>query len=104
MRSQMRAIILAAGRGNRLQQTEEQQMPKCLLAFDGHTLLERHLRLLKAAGVEDIVLAPGFRHEMVEAHIDSLRWSPRPQVVLNERFELGSVLTVHTVSEAMTRG
>jgi choline kinase len=100
----MRAIILAAGRGNRLQQTEEQHRPKCLLAFDGHTLLERHLRLLKQAGVEDIVLALGFRHEMVEAHIDALHWSPRPQVVLNERFELGSVLTVHTVSEALTRG
>lgn len=100
----MRAIILAAGRGMRLQQSEEQQLPKCLLPFGGRTLLERHLVLLREAGVEDIVLALGFRHELVEAELDRLRWSPRPQVVLNDRFELGSVLTVHTVAEAMTRG
>ena len=100
----MRAIILAAGRGIRLQQSEEQQLPKCLLAFAGRSLLERHLLLLRKAGVDEVVLALGFRHELVEAEIARLGWLPRPQVVLNERFELGSVLTVHTVAEAMTRG
>jgi choline kinase len=100
----MRAIILAAGRGIRLQQSEEEQLPKCLLAFDGRTLLERHLRLLRKVGVEEVVLALGFRHELVEAELQRLRWLPRPEIVLNERFELGSVLTVHTVAEAMTRG
>src|SRR5437870_4471947 len=100
----MRAIILAAGRGLRLQQPEDQQLPKCLLQFGGARLLERHLRLLKGAGVDEIVLALGFRHELVEAELDRLRWQPRPQIVLNARFDLGSVLTVHTVAEAMTRG
>jgi choline kinase len=100
----MRAIILAAGRGIRLQQSEEQQLPKCLLAFDGRTLLERHLRLLRHVGVDEVVLALGFRHEMVRAEIDRLAWMPRPEIVVNERFDLGSVLTVHTVAEAMTRG
>jgi choline kinase len=100
----MRAIILAAGRGNRLQQSQEEQLPKCLLAFDGRTLLERHLLLLRKAGVEEVVLGLGFRHDMVEAALDRLGWTPRPQIVLNDRFELGSVLTVHTVAEAMTRG
>ena len=41
----MRAILLAAGRGVRLQQPEDQQLPKCLLRFGGMTLLERHLRV-----------------------------------------------------------
>jgi choline kinase len=40
----------------------------------------------------------------VKAELDRLAWTPRPQVVLNPDFELGSVLTVHTVAEAMTRG
>ena len=48
----MRAIILAAGLGLRLQQQPGKQFPKCLLSFDGLTLLERHLRLLDAAGVQ----------------------------------------------------
>jgi len=100
----MRAILLAAGRGLRLQQPEEQQLPKCLLQFGGLTLLERHLRLLRTAGVHEIVLALGFRHELVEAELDRIQWQPRPAVVLNPGFELGSVLTVHTVAEAMTRG
>jgi choline kinase len=100
----MRAIILAAGRGVRLQLPEDSQLPKCLLRFGSMTLLERHLRMLKSAGVEDVVLALGFRHELVEAELDRLGWVPRPEIVLNMSFELGSVLTVHTVADAMTRG
>jgi choline kinase len=100
----MRAIILAAGRGLRLQQADDRQLPKCLLQFGGMSLLERHLRLLQQAGVEDIVLALGYRHERVEAELDRLNWQPRPQIVLNPRFELGSVLTVHSAADALTRG
>ena len=100
----MRAILLAAGRGLRLQQPHEEQLPKILLKFAGRSLLERHLHLLKDAGVEDIVLALGFCHRLVEEELDRLRWRPRPQVILNPQFELGSVLTVHAAANAMTRG
>src|SRR3981189_2622322 len=100
----MRAIILAAGCGLRLQQSDDRQMPKCLLQFGGMSLLERHLRLLRNAGADDIVLALGYRHERVEAELDRLRWQQRPEIVLNPRFELGSMLTVHTVADAMPRG
>jgi choline kinase len=100
----MRAIILAAGRGLRLAQTDERQLPKCLLQFGGMTLLERHLRMLKTGGVEDVVLALGYRHERVAAELDRLHWLPRPKIVLNPRFELGSILTVHCAAQAMLRG
>ncbi|HSY08477.1 MAG TPA: phosphocholine cytidylyltransferase family protein [Steroidobacteraceae bacterium] len=100
----MRAIILAAGRGLRLHQSPDKQLPKCLLRFDGMSLLERHLRLLKNAGVDEIVLALGYRHGLVEAELDRLRWQPRPEIVVNPRFDLGSVLTVHTVAGPLTRG
>ena len=100
----MRAIILAAGRGLRLQQPEHRQLPKSLLRFDGKSLLERHLILLRSAGVEEIVLALGFRRQLIEDELERLRWRPRPEIVVNERFELGSVLTVHTAAPAMTRG
>jgi choline kinase len=100
----MRAIILAAGRGLRLVLPEDKQVPKCLLRFDGMSLLERHLRMLRGADVEEIVIALGFRHELIEAEIDRLAWQPRPEIVLNRRFELGSVLTLHAVADAMTRG
>ena len=100
----MRAIILAAGRGIRLQLPEDSQLPKCLLRFGGMTLLERHLRMLKNCGVSEVVLALGFRHELVLAELERLAWTPPPEIVLNMNFELGSVLTVHAVAEALTRG
>jgi choline kinase len=100
----MRAIILAAGKGVRLQLPEDGQVPKCLLRFGGMTLLERHLRILKSAGIGEVVLALGFRHELVEAELDRLDWALRPEIVLNLNFELGSVLTLHTVAQALTRG
>jgi choline kinase len=100
----MRAVILAAGRGLRLKQPEERQLPKCLLRFGGKSLLERHLILLRNIGIDEIVLAVGFRRELIEEEINRLRWRPRPEVVVNERYDLGSVLTVHTVADAMTRG
>jgi choline kinase len=87
-----------------LQLPEERQLPKCLLQFGGRTLLERHFLLLRQAGISEIVLGLGFRHELVDAELDRLAWNPRPTIVINPQFELGSVLTVHTVAEAMTRG
>ncbi|SAL84319.1 sugar nucleotidyltransferase-like protein [Caballeronia choica] len=100
----MRAIILAAGMGLRLVQPEGQQKPKCLLRFGDASLLERHLQLLKAAGVDEIVFVLGFKHEQVEAELDSIDWKPATEVVVNSEFTLGSVLSVHTAAEALTRG
>ena len=100
----MRAIILAAGRGSRLQQAADQQLPKCLLTFGGRSLLERHLRLLEAAGVEEIVLALGFRHELIEMELAHIGGRSRPEIILNPRYELGSMLTVHSVAEPLMRG
>jgi choline kinase len=100
----MRAIILAAGRGQRLQQPEHQQIPKCLLPFGGKTLLERHLLALRECGVSQVVLALGFKRELIEAEIDRMRVRPAPEIVINPGFELGSVLTVHTAAEPLARG
>jgi choline kinase len=100
----VRAILLAAGRGLRLQQPADAELPKCLLEFGGRTLLERHLHLLARAGVREVVLALGFRHELVESELARWPGVPRPQIVLNPGFELGSVLTLHTAGEALTGG
>jgi len=102
----MRAVILAAGRGSRLSQSPGSSLPKCLLKFGGVTLLERHLRLLQAAGVREVVMALGFEHQRIEAELARLAalGLPAVEVVINERFLLGSVLTVHVVAEALRRG
>ena len=102
----MRAIILAAGRGARLSQSPGAHLPKCLLRFGQLSLLERHLRLLHAAGVQEVVLGVGFEHPLVEAELARLaaQGLPRAEVFLNERFTLGSVLTVHVTADALCRG
>jgi choline kinase len=102
----MRAIILAAGRGSRLSQSQGSQLPKCLLKFGGISLLERHLRLLQAAGVQEVVMALGFEHQVIERELGRLATLglPQPEIFINERFTLGSVLTVHVVAPAVRRG
>lgn len=100
----MRAIILAAGRGLRLAEGTSRSEPKCLLRFAGMTLLERHLRLLGDQGVDEVVLALGYAHARVEDELAGWALDRRPTVVLNDRFDLGSILTVHTVAPALTAG
>ena len=51
----MKAIILAAGLGNRLLPLTENK-PKCLVEFSGKILLERLLKTFENCGVNDIVL------------------------------------------------
>ena len=48
----MRAIILAAGRGRRLEASNPDGRPKCLLEIGGSSLLRRQLRILHAAGLQ----------------------------------------------------
>ena len=50
----MRAIIFAAGVGVRLGD-HAANLPKVLLRFAGQSLLERHIRILRAIGID----APG---------------------------------------------
>lgn len=99
-----RAIILAAGRGLRLQQPERHEVPKCLLRFGGKSLLERHLLALRECGVAEVVLVLGFKRELIEAELERMQPATAPEIVINPAFELGSVLSVHTAAEALGRG
>jgi L-glutamine-phosphate cytidylyltransferase len=51
----MKGVILAAGRGARLNGGNG-EMPKCLVTLGGETLLSRNIRILRAAGVDEIVV------------------------------------------------
>lgn len=60
----MRAIILAAGEGTRLR-PHTLTVPKCMVELAGVSLLERQLAVLKACGVDDIIICTGYRAEVV---------------------------------------
>ncbi|ADP14212.1 nucleotidyl transferase family protein [Achromobacter xylosoxidans A8] len=51
----MRAMILAAGRGERMRPLTD-RLPKPLLAVGGQPLIVWHLRRLAAAGIRDVVI------------------------------------------------
>jgi len=54
----MRGVILAAGKGSRLNGTLGDK-PKCLLNIGGMTLVERQIETMRAAGIGDIVVVVG---------------------------------------------
>ena len=56
------AVILVAGVGSRLRPLTDDR-PKALMDLGGETILGRALRLLRSAGVHDIVLATGYRED-----------------------------------------
>ncbi len=62
----MRALILAGGRGVRLQPYTT-VLPKPLLPLDDLPVLEIVLRQLRAAGVTDVTLAVGYLPQLFEA-------------------------------------
>ena len=62
----MKAIILSAGQGSRLGHLVDDR-PKCLIDFNGRTLLDRQLDTLEANGVHEAVVVTGFHDELIEA-------------------------------------
>jgi L-glutamine-phosphate cytidylyltransferase len=60
----MRGIILAAGKGSRLNGTIGDK-PKCLLRVGDKTLVERQIESLRWVGIDDIVVVVGCQAERV---------------------------------------
>lgn len=62
----MRAMVLAAGRGERLRPLTD-RLPKPLVRVRGAALIEHHLRALADAGLEDVVINTAWLAERIEA-------------------------------------
>lgn len=74
----MRAVILAAGRGSRMKSLTDNR-PKCLVELKGRSLLEWQIGALRAAGVEEIGIVTGYRHELLSGlcpyEFHNARWA-----------------------------
>jgi MurNAc alpha-1-phosphate uridylyltransferase len=64
----MKAMILAAGRGERLRPLTD-RMPKPLIEVGGHSLIERHITALAAAGIGEIVINLAWLGEQIEGRL-----------------------------------
>src|SRR4030095_16479592 len=89
----MKAIILAAGIGKRFKEVTDQR-PKCLIAIQGKTLLERTLEALGAAGVEEATVVIGYLGEMIEQQIGSTCGGVRIRYVFNPQYDKGAILSL----------
>src|SRR5262245_25116018 len=99
----MRAVLLAAGRGIRLGPIGSER-PKCLLSFDGRSLLRRHVECLHAHRIEEIAIAVGYREADVQAELDALELRRRPRTLRNPHFERGSVVSLWSMRDALCAG
>jgi choline kinase len=90
-----RALILAAGVGLRLHdgQPNGAHVPKALLRFGGRSLLERHLEILRGAGVRDVTVVVGYRQHDIRAELDG-RAGETPRLMFNADFEKGSIVSL----------
>lgn len=81
----VRAMILAAGRGNRLRPLTD-SIPKPLVPLCGKPLIEYHIEKLVAAGVEEIVINHAWLGEQIEQTLGNgerwgvtIHYSPEPE-------------------------
>jgi choline kinase len=65
----MKAIILAAGRGTRLDGAAVK--PKCLVQVGGSTLLHRQIQILRSLNIRKIVVVIGFAADSIREECDS---------------------------------
>lgn len=66
----MRAMVLAAGRGERLRPLTD-TVPKSLVEVRGESLLERHLQSLQNAGIKNVVINLGWLGDKIVERVGS---------------------------------
>jgi choline kinase len=87
----MKAIILSAGQGSRLGHLTDDR-PKCLIDFNGRTLLDRQLDTLAANGVNEAVVVTGFHDDLVDRAISARSGGPTVRTIYNPFYKVADNL------------
>src|SRR5689334_11814543 len=95
----MKAIILSAGQGSRLGHLVD-KAPKCLIDFNGRSLLDRQLDALEANGVHEAVVVTGFHDDRVEEALAKRSGGPNVRTIFNPFYKVAD----NTGSLYMARG
>jgi choline kinase len=99
----LKGIVLCAGRGARLQPLTD-DLPKCLLEFEGRAILGNCLDSFRAAGIEDIVLVTGYRQDLIETFLAE-RGDEKVTFVRNERYaETNTAYSLNLALRVMDSG
>ena len=86
----MKAVILAAGRGRRLQ-AMTRHCPKCLLEIGGKPLLYRYFDSLLPLGVTRICVVVGYKQESIREAVASYPSGVDVAFLVNKDYERGSI-------------
>jgi choline kinase len=83
----MKAIILSAGQGSRLGHLVD-DWPKCLIDFNGRSLLDRQLDTLEANDVHEAVVVTGFHDELVQQAIARRGGGAKVRTIFNPFYKV----------------
>lgn len=83
----MKAIILSAGQGSRLGHLVDER-PKCLIDFNGRSLLDRQLDTLEANDVREAVVVTGFHDDRVEEALAKRSGGPAVRTIFNPFYKV----------------
>ena len=79
----MKAIIIAAGMGNRMRHLTD-DIPKCMLKFENKTLLQRQIEAYKACKINNFVLIKGYKKDKVNY--------PGINYIINDNYQNNNIL------------
>lgn len=65
----MKAIILAAGRGSRLAPITD-TIPKCMVEYNGRSLISTIIDVFNSAGISDISIVGGYKIDVLKVHLE----------------------------------
>ena len=100
----MKGVILAAGRGSRLQ-PYSQGKPKALVKLLGLTLIERAIYTLKRAGIKDIIIVIGYKGERVKEFLgDASTLGVKLTYVWNDEWHKDNGVSLYKVKEYLSPG
>ncbi len=100
----MKALMLAAGLGRRLYGDENENLPKALLQFGGQTLIERHIRILQACGIDELVLIVGHRKDDLLAEAERVASDGFVRSFYNPRYREGPKHSLACGEEVLRSG
>lgn len=87
----MKAIILAAGSGQRMLPLTK-DCPKCLLDIGGQTILEHQLRNIERAGIREVIIVAGAFVDKVSNFLESFKSNLDIKIVFNPFYDTSNNL------------
>ena len=94
-KSGTKSLIVAAGLGSRLKKHTE-NLPKCMLDFNGKTLLQRQVQAYNECGIKDITVIRGYKKEKI--NYKNLNY------VTNDDYEKNNILNSIFYAEKIING